>query len=189
MGVLAPTNVGIRQKYARDWVSGSAATYLGCTDWRLARSASPTWPLSDQINSSAKAAEYFSAADGAFTDVPFWVYIPMLSSSYNKASIRIFNGTGVSLSVTSYLVISNENPASVGIIAAGAYVPIGGAAAAPITVANNTDLLIAIGSTADNGDANRIATDWTGGALVIQIDPVGDATTGQIIMTCMRSGS
>ena len=188
MSLLAPTAVGIRKRYARDWVSGSAGTYLGCSDWLLARSASPTWPLSDQINSGAKAAEYFSAADAAFTDVPFWIYIPLLLSSYEKATVKIANSTGVTCNVTAYLVTGNENPASVGIISASAYTVIGGAAGLAKAVANATELLIAVGATTDNEDANRLVTDWTGGALVIQIDPVGDATTGQLVMTCMRSG-
>lgn len=187
MSILAPTNVGVRLKYQDDWVSGSALSYSGCVDWRIARSASPTYPLTDVINSAAKVSEYFNAANAAFNDTPFSLYIPLAEANYWRMALRIYNGTGVSLSITPYLVTGNDNPAGVGIMAAGAYMAVGGSKA-PYTVANGADWYLAVGAQGDALDANRVITDWIGGGVVLVIDPVGDATTGQIIITCMRAG-
>lgn len=189
MSAFAPTIVGIRQRYQRDWVSGSAINYLGCSDWRVARGASPTWPLSDQINSTAKAGEYFNGANAAFNANRVWVYIPLLTANFNRMTVGLYNNLGMDITVNVRLIMENENPVGVGIPASLGYIYVGGTAGTGITVATAAWQYIAIGAIGDNADANRLVTDWVGGGLLIDFTPASDPASGNLTMFSMRGGA
>lgn len=177
-------SLGYQYAYYYGGLSGGVAPNA---DILFQRAATPTWPLSDDISSAAEALDYFDTDDALFNGDPIWCYIPIGQADCRNATVIIRNVTGVNADITAYGIPDNTNLLSVGPLSANAFRHIGDTNGAH-TVATGGYFYIAIGTDGDDTAANRIASSWICGGLLIKFDPASDPPGGgHWLMTVMRS--
>lgn len=169
------------------YYGGGGGTFMQQNDILFQRAATPTWPLSDVITSAAKTLEYFDTDNAAFNANPIWVYVPMQEAGFTRATVVITNMTAVNCDITAYQVVGNTNLVSVGPISALAFKFLGNTDGSH-TVATSTNFYIGLGTDGDDTAANRIASSWISGGLLIKFAPASDPPAGNHwIMSIMRS--
>ncbi len=168
------------------YYGGLAGGLVQQDDIMFQRGASPTFPLSDFLTTTAEVLDYFDTDDAAFDATGIWVYIPMAEQGYTKANIMIRNVTGVNADITAYMIPGNDALLSVGPISANAFRYVGDTDGVH-TVATGGFFYIGLGTDGDDTPANRICSSWITGGLLLLFDPASDPPGGgHWLMTIQR---
>lgn len=170
------------------WMGYGSGTYVAESDILFQRNTSPTFPLSEAVNSQPLLMKYFDSDHEDFNEDSIWVYVPLLESNYRNATIIIRNMLGVNMGVTARFVPKNQNLSGVGPLSSSAFKYVGASADSPYTVATSGYFTIGIGHDTDATEENVIVSSFCAGGLLLQVNPASDPpANGEWRLTIMRS--